>query len=159
MASTSRYAFVLDSLRSYLDDESTFDVRKVFTKETFTSNTKTLIYANIISDDLAQFSAESRLNYGARTIKVGIYAVATKALDTADAGTGAILHGQIVEKIDARIDAWANTLPTGDTTTAGYTVTIHSIQTAGVTGHVDDKSPTVALLYELDVHYTMGTVA
>jgi hypothetical protein len=159
MPTTSRYAYILDTLRAGLATETTFDVHKVFTKETFNSTTKTVIYCNIISDDLAQLNAESKYIYDVRTIRCGIYAVALQGLDSNNAGTGAITHGSVVEKIDKVIDDLALTLPNGDTTSAGYTVTLHTIRTAGVTGHVDDKSAKIPLLYEVDINYTMSPVA
>ena len=90
-------------------------MHKVFTKETFNSTTKTVIYCNIISDDLAQLSAESKYIYDVRTIRCGIYAVALQGLDSNNAGTGAIMHGSVVEKIDKVIDTLAATLPTATT--------------------------------------------
>jgi hypothetical protein len=159
MPTTSRFAHILTTLRTALATESTFDVHKVFTKETFNSSTKTVVYVNIISDDLAQINAESKYIYDVRTIRCGIYAVALQGLDTNNAGTGAVVYGTVVEKIDKVIDAIALTLPVSDTTTAGYTVTLHSIRTAAVTGHVDDKSAKIPLLYEVDINYTMNSVA
>jgi hypothetical protein len=159
MATTSRNKLILDTLRTYLSAETTFDVHKVFTKETFTHNTKTVIYVNIISDDLAMITAESRQIYDKRVIRVGIYAVARQSLDTTNAGTGAEKHGQVIEQIDKAIDNMASALPISDTTTAGYTVTLHSVNTAGVSGLVDDKGDKIPLLYEADIVYTMGVVA
>ena len=159
MATTSRNKLILDTLRTYLSAETTFDVHKVFTKETFTHNTKTVVYVNIISDDLAMVTAESRQIYDKRVIRVGIYAVARQSLDTTNAGTGAEKHGQVIEQIDKAIDNMANALPISDTTTAGYTVTLHSVNTAGVSGLVDDKGDKIPLLYEADIVYTMGVVA
>lgn len=159
MATTSRNKLVLDTLRSYLSAETSFDVHKVFTKETFTHATKTVVYVNIISDDLANIAAESRYIQNKRTIRVGIYAVARQSLDTTNAGTGAEKHGQVIEQIDKAIDNMANALPISDTTTAGYTVTLHTVNTAGVSGFVDDKGDKIPLLYEADITYTMGVVA
>lgn len=159
MATTSRNKLILDTLRTYLSAETTFDVHKVFTKETFTHNTKTVVYVNIISDDLAMVTAESRQIYDKRVIRVGIYAVARQSLDTTNAGTGAEKHGQVIEQIDKAIDNMANALPISDTTTAGYTVTLHTVNTAGVSGLVDDKGEKIPLLYEADIVYTMGVVA
>ena len=159
MATTSRNKLILDTLRTYLSAETTFDVHKVFTKETFTHNTKTVVYVNIISDDLAMVTAESRQIYDKRVIRVGIYAVARQSLDTTNAGTGAEKHGQVIEQIDKAIDNMANSLPISDTTTAGYTVTLHTVNTAGVSGLVDDKGDKIPLLYEADIVYTMGVVA
>lgn len=150
---------ILDTLRTYLSAETTFDIHKVFTKETFTHNTKTVVYVNIISDDLAMITAESRQIYDKRVIRVGIYAVARQPLDTTNAGTGADKHGQVIEQIDKALDAMANALPISDTTTAGYTVTLHTVNTAGVSGLVDDKGDKIPLLYEADIVYTMGVVA
>lgn len=159
MATTSRNKLILDTLRTYLSAETSFDVHKVFTKETFTHPTKTVVYANIISDDLAMTNAESRYVYDARTIRVGIYAVARQGLDTNNAGTGAEKHGLVIEQIDKAIDNMANALPISDTTTAGYVVTLHTVNTVGVSGFVDDKGDKIPLLYEVDVNYTMGVVA
>ena len=159
MATTSRNKLILDTLRTYLSAETTFDVHKVFTKETFTHNTKTVVYVNIISDDLAMVTAESRQIYDKRVIRVGIYAVARQSLDTTNAGTGAEKHGQVIEQIDKAIDNMASALPISDTTTAGYTVTLHTVNTAGVSGLVDDKGDKIPLLYEADIVYTMGIVA
>ena len=159
MATTSRNKLILDTLRTYLSAETTFDVHKVFTKETFTHNTKTVVYVNIISDDLAMVTAESRQIYDKRVIRVGIYAVARQSLDTTNAGTGAEKHGQVIEQIDKAIDNMSNALPISDTTTAGYTVTLHTVNTAGVSGLVDDKGDKIPLLYEADIVYTMGVVA
>lgn len=159
MATTSRNKFILDTLRTHLAAEPTFDVHKVFTKETFTHPTKTVVYVNIISDDLAMLPAESRYVYNRRVIRVGIYAVARQSLDTANAGTGADKHGQVIEQIDKAIDAMANVLPITDTTTAGYVVTVHSVNTVGVSGLVDDKGDKIPLLYEADIAYNVGVVA
>lgn len=159
MATTSRNKLVLDTLRSYLSAETSFDVHKVFTKETFTHPTKTVVYVNIISDDLAMTPAESRYIYDKRVIRVGIYAVARQGLDTNNAGTGAEKHGQVIEQIDKALDTMALSLPITDTTTAGYTVTLHTINTVGVSGFVDDKGDKIPLLYEADIVYTMGVVA
>jgi hypothetical protein len=159
MATTSRNKLILDTLRTYLSAETTFDVHKVFTKETFTHATKTVVYVNIISDDLAMVTAESRQIYDKRVIRVGIYAVARQSLDTTNAGTGAEKHGQVIEQIDKAIDNMASALPISDTTTAGYTVTLHTVNTAGVSGLVDDKGDKIPLLYEADIVYTMGVVA
>lgn len=159
MATTSRNKFILDTLRTYLSAEPTFEVHKVFTKETFQHPTKTVVYVNIISDDLAMTPAESRYIYNKRVIRVGIYAVARQALDTTNAGTGADKHGQVVEQIDKAIDAMANALPVTDTTTAGYVVTLYSVNTVGVSGFVDDKGDKIPLLYEADIAYNVGVVA
>ena len=104
-------------------------------------------------------TAESRQIYDKRVIRVGIYAVARQSLDTTNAGTGAEKHGQVIEQIDKAIDNMSNALPISDTTTAGYTVTLHTVNTAGVSGLVDDKGDKIPLLYEADIVYTMGVVA
>jgi hypothetical protein len=63
------------------------------------------------------------------------------------------MHGQLSEKIDKAMDAVEATLPYSDVTSAGYTVTLHSIETGNVTGYVDDKSDKVGLLYEVTISY------
>jgi hypothetical protein len=155
MATTSKYAFIMDTLRAQLKKESTFDVRKVFNLETALSTAKTSVYVNIIDDNpLGQVNESSAAYYGMRECRVGIYAIQHTPVDSNDLGTDAVLHGQIVEKIEKRLDAMNATFPTADTTTAGYLVSIHSCREDRVTGYVSDGSQAVAVLYEIVFTYT-----
>jgi hypothetical protein len=155
MATTSKYAFILDTLRAQLKKDPTFDVRKVFNLETALSTIKTSVYVNVIDDNpLGQVNESSGAYYGMRECRVGIYAIQHTPVDSNDFGTDAVLHGQIVERIEKRLDALNLTLPTADTTTAGYTVTIHSCREDRVTGYVSDGSQAVAILYETLFTYT-----
>ena len=154
MATTSKYAFILDSLRAQLKKEASFDVRKVFNVETALSTSKTTVYVNIIDDSgRPEINEASQSYYGLRECRVGIYAIQQTPVDSNDQGTDAALHGRIVEKIEKRIDAMLLTLPSTDTTTAGYTVTLHNLQEDRVTGYVADGSQAVAVLYEVLITY------
>lgn len=157
MPASSKYAFMLDTLRAALKKDATFDVRKVFNVETATSTNKTAIYTNIIGDDALPEKLESASSYyGLRQCRVGIYAIQQTPVDSNDAGLDAVMHGQIVERIEKRLDAIAATLPAGTTTTAGYTITIHDIAQDRVTGFVSDGSQTVALMYEVLITYVQS---
>lgn len=147
----------LDLLRDKLTDDNTLNVINVFTKETILSTTKANVYVNIISDTLTPINTESAFKTAVRRMLIGIYAVQKNPLDSQELGTAAIMHGQLSEKIDKVIDAVADELPYTDTTTAGYTVVLHSIETGNVTGYVDDKSDKVALLYEATISYLQHT--
>lgn len=155
MATTSKYAFIMDTLRAQLKKDPTFDVRTVFNLETALSTGKTSVYVNVIDDNpLGQVNESSGAYYGMRECRVGIYAIQHTPVDSNDFGTDAVLHGQIVERIEKRLDALNLALPTADTTTAGYTVTIHSCREDRVTGYVSDGSQAVAILYETLFTYT-----
>jgi hypothetical protein len=157
MATTSRYAFGLDLLRSKLELEPTFDVRRVFILEQVGSATKTEVYVNIISDDVETSQTESSyIHAPLRRMTIGIYAIAKNGLDSMNEGLGAINHGIIVEKIDKCIDAVAAELPTSETTAAGYDILIHSIDTSSVTGYVDDKGDNMAIMYEVVLTYVQS---
>jgi hypothetical protein len=154
MATTSRYAFALDLLRSKLELEPTFDVRRVFVLEQVGSTTKTEVYVNVISDDVETLQSESSFMHAPlRRMTVGIYAVSKLGLDSMNDGLGAVQHGLIVERIDKCIDAFAAELPQSDVTAAGYEIFIHSIDTTSVTGYVDDKGDNVAIMYECQITY------
>ena len=154
MATTSKYAFILDSLRAQLKKEASFDVRKVFNVETALSTSKTTVYVNIIDDSgRPEINEASQSYYGLRECRVGIYAIQQTPVDSNDQGTDAVLHGLIVEKIEKRLDALLLTFPVTDTTTAGYTVTLHNLQEDRVTGYVADGSQAVAVLYEVLITY------
>lgn len=153
MPKTSRYELILDTIKNELSKDTSLVVSNVFTKETTISTERATIYVNVINDDLDTILTESKYSAGIRNCKVGIYGIIKNSLDGNNVGTAAIAHGLLVEKIDKRIDNIAAALPVTDTTTAGYTISIHSIQSAGVTGFVDDKSDKVAILYECNVRY------
>lgn len=155
MATTSKFAFIMDTLRAQLKKDPTFDVRKVFNLETAVSTGKTSVYVNVIDDNpLGQINESNGAYYGMRECRVGIYAIQHTPVDSNDFGTDAVLHGQIVERIEKRLDAMNLAFPTADTTTAGYTVTIHSCREDRVTGYVSDGSQAVAILYETVFTYT-----
>lgn len=153
MPKSSRYALILDTIKTELAKDVTLKIENVFTKETTISTTNATIYVNIINDTLDTMSTESRHVPGLRECTVGIYGVIKNPLDGGNMGTAAIAHGLLVEKIDKRIDNIAASLPVTDTTTAGYTITMYSIRAGGVTGFVDDKSDKVAILYDCVVRY------
>jgi hypothetical protein len=153
MSTTSKYAMALDLVKDKLSDDKTFNVINVFTKETALSNTKANVYVNLISDTLTPLNTESGFRTSIRRLLLGIYAVQKNSLDSQELGTAAIMHGQLSEKIDKAMDAVEATLPYSDVTSAGYTVTLHSIETGNVTGYVDDKSDKVGLLYEVTISY------
>jgi len=157
MATTSRYAFALDLLRSKLELEPTFDVRRVFVLEQIGSTTKTEVYVNVISDDVETLQSESSFMHAPlRRITIGIYAIAKNGLDSMNDGLGAVQHGLIVERIDKAIDALAADLPQSEVTAAGYDILIHSIDTTSVTGYVDDKGDNVAVMYECQITYVQS---
>ncbi|HBB26308.1 MAG TPA: hypothetical protein DCZ59_08590 [Bacteroidetes bacterium] len=157
MATTSKYAFMLDTVREALKKERTFDVRKVFNVETAMSTNKTAVYVNIISDEARPESLQdNRAYYGLRQCRVGVYAMQQTPVDSNDAGLDAVLHGQIAERIERRIDAILETLPVSDATTAGYTITLHNIEQDRVTGFVSDGSQAVALMYEVLITYVQS---
>jgi hypothetical protein len=157
MATTSRYAFALDLLRSKLELEPTFDVRRVFVLEQIGSTTKTEVYVNIISDDVETAQTESSFIHSPlRRMTIGIYAIAKNGLDSMNDGLGAVQHGLIVERIDKAIDALAADLPQSEVTAAGYDILMHSIDTTSVTGYVDDKGDNVAVMYECQITYVQS---
>lgn len=153
MPKSSRYQLILDTIIAELAKDTSLKVERVFTKETTISTEKATIYVNVINDDLNTLTTENRYNPGYRNCKVGIYGVIKNPLDGGNVGTASIAHGVLVEKIDRRIENIAAALPIADTTTAGFTITMHGIQAGGVTGFVDDKSDKVAILYECNVKY------
>jgi hypothetical protein len=157
MATTSKFALFLDTLRAELKKDATFDVRKVFNIETALASNKTTVYVNIITDSPSPQTAENAAAYyGLRECRLGIYAIRQTPVDSLDAGNDAILHGEIVERIEKRIDAINSTFPVGDTTNAGYNVTVHSCREDNVTGYVSDGSQAVAVLYEVVITYVQS---
>lgn len=154
MATTSRYAFALDTLRNRLADDAGFDVRSVFTKETIAPVGKVLIYANVISDDVASMITESDYQRSYRKLRIGIFAHAKSSLDSLEAGIATVEYGKIVERLDKVIDEMASYLPDGDVTSAGYNVSLLNVNTVSVSGFVDDKSDSIKILYEIEVGYT-----
>lgn len=155
MATTSKFAFIMDTLRAQLKKDPTFDVRRVFNLETALSTSKTSVYVNIIDDNpLGQINESDAAYYGLRECRVGIYAIQHTPVDSTDQGTDAVLHGQIVERIEKRLDALNEALPPADTTVAGYTISIHACREDRVTGYVSDGSQAVAVLYEVVFTYT-----
>ena len=154
MATTSRYAFALDILRNRLTDDPGFDVRSVFTKETSAPVGKVLVYANIVSDDVASIITESAYERAYRKLRVGIYAHAKSSLDSTEAGIATVEYGKIVERIDKVIDAMADDLPEADVSAAGYTISLLNVNTMSVSGFVDDKSDSIKILYEIEIGYT-----
>ena len=154
MPTTSKFAYILDTVRGALKKDPTFDVRKVFNVETAMSTQKTAVYVNILSDEARPESFESsNASYGLRQCRVGIYAMMQTPVDSLDAGLDAVMHGQITERIEKRLDEVLETIPTSDTTAAGFTITLHNIEQDRVTGFVSDGSQTVALMYEALVTY------
>lgn len=157
MSVTSKYAFILDAIRTQLKKDATFDVRNVFNVETATSTNKTAIYTNIISDEARPSQSESVVSYyGARQCRVGIYAIQQIPVDSNDGGLDAIAHGQVVERIEKRLDVLSGSLPLQSTTDAGYSITIHDIAQDRVTGFVADGSQVMAVLYEVIVTYVQS---
>lgn len=157
MPASSKYAFILDTLRAELSKERTFDVRNVFNVETAMSTIKTSVYVNVISDEARPESFESsNAYYGLRQCRVGIYAMQQTPVDSLDRGNDAVLHGEIVERIEKRLDNILTILPKSDTTAAGYTITLHNCEQDRVTGYVSDGSQAVAVLCEVLITYVQS---
>jgi len=147
MPSANRTAFILDTVRGTLDNETTFDVVKVWRDGHYASNP--IVYPYVMSTNVTEVQENGTLEHGI-TI-VGVFVNASAQADTSKAGNATDKYADIMAKAAATIDAV--TLPVAETHTDGKKTRIYSMVMNYQGGFFDIADNKIATDFQLTIHW------
>lgn len=153
-AIVNKYKFFLDTIRTSLTIDTTLAVRPMWQSEESIPATKTLVYANIIQDQAVDERLENSRSTYTRVCTVGI--IARFTIPTSKTGNADKYYGDVIERINARLDALDTTLMSDPIlgTSPRYNITLYAIQRAASSGYIDDGGTDGVIQQELQLHYS-----
>ena len=149
MASANRSAYILDSVRGTLDNDTDITVVKVWRNE---FGDTIIAYPHLISQAFLDYG-ESGYNTGHGMATVNILIHDKVVNDASGTGVATDQYGAIVQKVEELFENMA--LPIQETHTGGlFATTIHSIRITSWDGLFDNNAGKVMTACSLEVQFT-----